>query len=147
MLLIGKQKYILSNGKPHQSSCEWHRRCRWQCFCRSTQECFRCIVRVSLIDFHCVFVIRPYGSIPLKLLMSFVSLRFYRWLCREVCAGPWDVVCFIEHLCVANLVKFSLIVGLCYISNAPTKHDHSFNSANYFRAFLCCMSCTFSFEF
>ncbi|XP_031376617.1 uncharacterized protein LOC116192264 [Punica granatum] len=35
--------------------------------------------------------------------------------CEEVCSGPWDVVCFIEHLCVANLAKFLLIVGLCYM--------------------------------
>ncbi|WCJ43841.1 hypothetical protein M5689_024552 [Euphorbia peplus] len=35
--------------------------------------------------------------------------------CENVCAGPWDALCFIEHLCVTNLVKLLLILGLCYI--------------------------------
>ncbi|KAK4774471.1 hypothetical protein SAY86_009406 [Trapa natans] len=35
--------------------------------------------------------------------------------CDEVCAGSWDIVCFIEHLCVSKLVKFLLIAGLCYV--------------------------------
>ncbi|XP_065870755.1 uncharacterized protein [Euphorbia lathyris] len=35
--------------------------------------------------------------------------------CEDICAGPWDVLCFIEHLCVSNLVKLLLILGLCYI--------------------------------
>ncbi|KAK7837947.1 hypothetical protein CFP56_020575, partial [Quercus suber] len=33
---------------------------------------------------------------------------------RGVCSGPWDVVCFIEHLCVSNLVKLLMILlGIC----------------------------------
>ncbi|CAN0880366.1 hypothetical protein LINGRAHAP2_LOCUS13622 [Linum grandiflorum] len=32
-----------------------------------------------------------------------------------ICAGPWDVGCFIEHLCISNLFKFVLILVLCYI--------------------------------
>ncbi|KAJ0008415.1 hypothetical protein Pint_30745 [Pistacia integerrima] len=32
-----------------------------------------------------------------------------------VCSGPWDIVCFIEHFCIANLVKLLMIFGLCYI--------------------------------
>ncbi|XP_075656036.1 uncharacterized protein LOC142626136 [Castanea sativa] len=35
--------------------------------------------------------------------------------CEGVCSGPWDVVCFIEHLCVSNLVKLLMILVLCYI--------------------------------
>ncbi|GLT61756.1 hypothetical protein SLA2020_344390 [Shorea laevis] len=35
--------------------------------------------------------------------------------CQDVCSGPWDVICFIEHLCVANLVKLFLILGLCFL--------------------------------
>ncbi|KAM7276210.1 hypothetical protein ACFE04_018076 [Oxalis oulophora] len=35
--------------------------------------------------------------------------------CEEVCAGPWDLVCFIEHLCVSNLVKLLLMFALCFI--------------------------------
>ncbi|KAK9229928.1 hypothetical protein WN944_022894 [Citrus x changshan-huyou] len=23
--------------------------------------------------------------------------------CEDVCPGPWDIICFIEHLCVTNL--------------------------------------------
>ncbi|KAJ8770843.1 hypothetical protein K2173_021758 [Erythroxylum novogranatense] len=36
--------------------------------------------------------------------------------CEDVCSGPWDVVCFIEHLCIANLIKLLLILVLCYIT-------------------------------
>ncbi|KAE7998935.1 hypothetical protein FH972_003428 [Carpinus fangiana] len=35
--------------------------------------------------------------------------------CEGVCSGPWDVACFIEHLCVSNLVKLLMILVLCYI--------------------------------
>ncbi|XP_062154248.1 uncharacterized protein LOC133862446 isoform X3 [Alnus glutinosa] len=35
--------------------------------------------------------------------------------CEGVCSGPWDVVCFIEHLCVSNLVKLLMVLVLCYI--------------------------------
>ncbi|XP_041014314.1 uncharacterized protein LOC121257387 [Juglans microcarpa x Juglans regia] len=35
--------------------------------------------------------------------------------CEGVCSGPWDVVCFIEHLCVSNLVKLLMILVLCFI--------------------------------
>ncbi|KAH9716502.1 transmembrane protein [Citrus sinensis] len=36
--------------------------------------------------------------------------------CEDVCPGPWDIICFIEHLCVTNLVKLLMILGLCYIT-------------------------------
>ncbi|XP_050224708.1 uncharacterized protein LOC126674315 isoform X2 [Mercurialis annua] len=36
--------------------------------------------------------------------------------CEDVCAGPWDVICFIEHLCVGNLVKLVMILGLSYLT-------------------------------
>ncbi|KAF5741618.1 hypothetical protein HS088_TW10G00622 [Tripterygium wilfordii] len=36
--------------------------------------------------------------------------------CEGVCAGPWDVICFIEHLCVSNLVKLLMILVLCYLT-------------------------------
>ncbi|XP_062025977.1 uncharacterized protein LOC133742326 [Rosa rugosa] len=35
--------------------------------------------------------------------------------CQE-CSGPWDLVCFIEHLCVSNLLKLLMILVLCYIT-------------------------------
>ncbi|KAL5825728.1 hypothetical protein ACOSQ3_021791 [Xanthoceras sorbifolium] len=35
--------------------------------------------------------------------------------CADVCAGPWDVICFVEHLCVFDLIKLLMILGLCYI--------------------------------
>ncbi|XP_004303793.1 PREDICTED: uncharacterized protein LOC101306836 [Fragaria vesca subsp. vesca] len=35
--------------------------------------------------------------------------------CQE-CSGPWDMVCFIEHLCVTNLLKLLMILVLCYIT-------------------------------
>ncbi|EEF48707.1 uncharacterized protein LOC8259945 isoform X2 [Ricinus communis] len=36
--------------------------------------------------------------------------------CQDVCAGPWDVMCFVEHLCVSDVVKLVMILGLCYIT-------------------------------
>ncbi|KAL2921923.1 Protein HAPLESS 2 [Bienertia sinuspersici] len=35
--------------------------------------------------------------------------------CQDVCVGIWDVVCFIEHICIADLVKFLLVCCLSYI--------------------------------
>ncbi|KAH7515191.1 hypothetical protein FEM48_Zijuj10G0001000 [Ziziphus jujuba var. spinosa] len=36
--------------------------------------------------------------------------------CEGVCSGPWDIVCFIEHLCVSSLLKLLMILVLCYIT-------------------------------
>ncbi|KAF8407409.1 hypothetical protein HHK36_006540 [Tetracentron sinense] len=36
--------------------------------------------------------------------------------CEGVCSGTWDIVCFIEHLCVSNLVKLLMVFGLGYIT-------------------------------
>ncbi|KAI4302638.1 hypothetical protein MLD38_038359 [Melastoma candidum] len=35
--------------------------------------------------------------------------------CEGVCAGPFDVSCFIEHICVVNLLKLFVICFLLYI--------------------------------
>ncbi|XP_058227721.1 uncharacterized protein LOC131336083 isoform X2 [Rhododendron vialii] len=35
--------------------------------------------------------------------------------CEGVCPGIWDITCFIEHLCVSNLLKLLMVLGLCYI--------------------------------
>ncbi|PQQ21141.1 protein HAPLESS 2 [Prunus yedoensis var. nudiflora] len=36
--------------------------------------------------------------------------------CEDVCSGPWDFGCFIEHLCVSSLLKLLMILVLCYIT-------------------------------
>ncbi|TKY64712.1 hypothetical protein E2542_SST14610 [Spatholobus suberectus] len=36
--------------------------------------------------------------------------------CEDICSGPWDVICFIEHLCFSSLVKLLMILALCYVS-------------------------------
>ncbi|KAM1036795.1 hypothetical protein ACFX2C_031677 [Malus domestica] len=36
--------------------------------------------------------------------------------CEDVCSGPWDLICFIEHLCVSNLLRLLMISILCYIT-------------------------------
>ncbi|XP_057453979.1 uncharacterized protein LOC130745638 [Lotus japonicus] len=36
--------------------------------------------------------------------------------CEDVCSGSWDLICFIEHLCVSSLVKLLIILVLCYIT-------------------------------
>ncbi|RAL42164.1 hypothetical protein DM860_011947 [Cuscuta australis] len=36
--------------------------------------------------------------------------------CDDVCAGVWDVPCFITHLCVSDLMKLFIILILCYIT-------------------------------
>ncbi|KAL5761843.1 hypothetical protein ACOSP7_018107 [Xanthoceras sorbifolium] len=40
---------------------------------------------------------------------------FMRLASKDVCAGPWDIVCFVENLCVYDLIKQLMILGLCYI--------------------------------
>ncbi|XP_058097839.1 uncharacterized protein LOC131242897 isoform X2 [Magnolia sinica] len=41
--------------------------------------------------------------------------------CEGVCSGTWDLTCFIEHLCVSNLVKLLMVLGLCYIRRSLCK--------------------------
>lgn len=35
--------------------------------------------------------------------------------CGEICSGPLDVMCFIEHFCISSLVKLLMILVVCYI--------------------------------
>ncbi|KAK9674255.1 hypothetical protein RND81_12G221500 [Saponaria officinalis] len=34
---------------------------------------------------------------------------------RDVCGGMWDVVYFIEHICILDLIRFLLACCICYI--------------------------------
>ncbi|KAG9441968.1 hypothetical protein H6P81_017822 [Aristolochia fimbriata] len=36
--------------------------------------------------------------------------------CEGICSGTWDIICFIEHLCVSNLVKLLFVFILTYIT-------------------------------
>lgn len=36
--------------------------------------------------------------------------------CEGICSGTWDVMCFIEHFCVSNLIKLLMVLVLCYIT-------------------------------
>ena len=49
----------------------------------------------------------------------------YTICCRDVCEGIWDVVCFIGHICIADLVKFLLVCCLSYICKT---HSNSFRT-------------------
>ncbi|KAI5313571.1 hypothetical protein L3X38_042747 [Prunus dulcis] len=42
--------------------------------------------------------------------------------CEDVCSRPWDFVCFIEHLCVSNLLELLMILVLCYITGVIPMH-------------------------
>ncbi|XP_008812677.1 uncharacterized protein LOC103723523 [Phoenix dactylifera] len=35
--------------------------------------------------------------------------------CEGICSGTWDIVCFIEHLCISSLVKLFMVAVLTYI--------------------------------
>ncbi|CAJ2656584.1 unnamed protein product [Trifolium pratense] len=35
--------------------------------------------------------------------------------CQDICSGPLDVMCFIEHFCISSIVKLLMILVLCYI--------------------------------
>ncbi|XP_074311220.1 uncharacterized protein LOC141647081 [Silene latifolia] len=35
--------------------------------------------------------------------------------CQNICGGMWDVVCFIEHICILDTFRFLLACCLCYI--------------------------------
>ncbi|KAJ6739807.1 TRANSMEMBRANE PROTEIN [Salix purpurea] len=47
-------------------------------------------------------------AVPIKTLFG-VS-------CEDVCSGPWDLICFIEHLCVSDLLKLLMIFALSYLT-------------------------------
>ncbi|XP_077249618.1 uncharacterized protein LOC143889324 isoform X2 [Tasmannia lanceolata] len=47
----------------------------------------------------------------LALLLYLQSKLFLVHLART-----WDIICFIEHLCVSNLVKLLMVLGLSYIT-------------------------------
>ncbi|GMH14136.1 hypothetical protein Nepgr_015977 [Nepenthes gracilis] len=36
--------------------------------------------------------------------------------CEDICSGAWDVACFIEHICITDMVRLLLIFILCYIT-------------------------------
>ncbi|XP_075666083.1 uncharacterized protein LOC142635921 [Castanea sativa] len=48
-------------------------------------------------------------------LWMFMVSSVLTLICGGVCSGPWDVVFFIKHLCVSDLVKLLMILVLCYI--------------------------------
>ncbi|KAJ4958581.1 hypothetical protein NE237_025692 [Protea cynaroides] len=54
------------------------------------------------------------GIIGSALLAPFKSI--FGGSCEGICAGTWDITCFIEHLCISNLVRLLVILGLIYIS-------------------------------
>lgn len=76
-------------------------------------------------------------AVPIKTLFG-VS-------CEDVCSGPWDLICFIEHLCVSDLLKLLMILALSYMSNLfvffyfiiYTNHQHKVNDF---------MSCLYDLE-
>lgn len=35
--------------------------------------------------------------------------------CSTVCSSQWDLICYIENFCVANLFKMGMVLILCYI--------------------------------
>lgn len=52
---------------------------------------------------------------------SCMLLIFLVWICMDLrvlrTSGYWDLICFIEHLCVSNLLKLLIICGLSYTRN------------------------------
>ena len=52
----------------------------------------------------CNFIMHASSWLWIFMVSSVLTL-----ICRGVCSGPWDVVCFIDHL---------MILVLCYISNS-----------------------------
>ncbi|KAL5701195.1 hypothetical protein ACHQM5_026559 [Ranunculus cassubicifolius] len=36
--------------------------------------------------------------------------------CENICSGTWDITCFIEHLCVSDIVKLVMVFCLTYIT-------------------------------
>ncbi|XP_072985737.1 uncharacterized protein [Typha latifolia] len=36
--------------------------------------------------------------------------------CEGICSGTWDIICFIEHLCVSSLVRLFMVLVLTYIT-------------------------------
>ncbi|XP_010539603.1 PREDICTED: uncharacterized protein LOC104813627 isoform X1 [Tarenaya hassleriana] len=38
--------------------------------------------------------------------------------CENVCTGPWDLECFIEHFCIPDLAKLLMISALSFLSKS-----------------------------
>ncbi|KAJ8467903.1 hypothetical protein OPV22_030455 [Ensete ventricosum] len=36
--------------------------------------------------------------------------------CEGICSGTWDITCFIEHLCISNLLRLLMVSVLAYIT-------------------------------
>ncbi|XP_066399105.1 uncharacterized protein [Miscanthus floridulus] len=50
-----------------------------------------------------------------SLVGNVISSPFNGVSCERVCSGTWDLLCFIEHLCVTSVLKFILAVILVLI--------------------------------
>lgn len=35
---------------------------------------------------------------------------------RGVCSGTWDMICFIEHLCISDMLKLMMVLLIAYLS-------------------------------
>ncbi|KAK8969246.1 hypothetical protein KSP40_PGU007884 [Platanthera guangdongensis] len=44
---------------------------------------------------------------PIKIIFSST--------CEGICSGTWDLICFIEHLCISSLLKLFVVSVLAYI--------------------------------
>ncbi|CAA6662697.1 unnamed protein product [Spirodela intermedia] len=36
--------------------------------------------------------------------------------CEGVCSGTWDVICFIEHLCISDMLKLLMVLLIAYLT-------------------------------
>lgn len=60
----------------------------------------------------CEFV-RSFVSSSILQVLPFTEFWIFH---REVCQGTWDIICFLEHLCVSNIIRLLMVLGLTYIS-------------------------------
>ncbi|XP_064935081.1 uncharacterized protein LOC103994485 isoform X2 [Musa acuminata AAA Group] len=42
--------------------------------------------------------------------------------CEGICSGTWDITCFIEHLCISNLLRLLMVSVLAYIKVSVRCH-------------------------
>ncbi|CAM8901193.1 unnamed protein product [Rhodiola kirilowii] len=40
----------------------------------------------------------------------------FKGSCEGICSSTWDLICFIEHLCVNDLARLLMVLCLCYIT-------------------------------
>jgi len=104
---------LSKNGKRYRQSIKRHRRFYREYF-HSTVKSHTWKILFVRFSRHCLnSVVKSLWFVFLSHVLR-ISLLFKNY--RDVCSGPWDLECFIEHFCLPDIAKLVLMSSLCFIS-------------------------------